>query len=232
MKPIIGIVGRPHTTYTGREVICALDDYRRAVSNTGGIPIVILPTQDLSYEQTRPAEALNLTENEKEDLIQQIKLCDGLIFPGGNRIYDYDYFVCKYAMENSMNILGICMGMQLLACTDCMEDRHKVIDKISSKINHNNLESKYVHKINIEKNSKLYEIIGNEEIEVNSRHRFCVNRVKTFNIIAKSEDGYIEGIEKMDKSFIMGLQWHPESMEGYDESMKKLFETFIKVCKK
>lgn len=232
MKPIIGIVGRPHTTYTGRETMCILDDYRRAVSNNGGIPIMIMPTQNLRYEQTRPLEAPILTDEERDDFIKQINLCDGLIFPGGNRIYDYDYFVCEYAMENNFNILGICMGMQLLACADCKENRHKVIEKIDGKINHNDLEAKYVHKVNIDKNSKLFEIIGKENIEVNSRHKFCINKVKTFNIIAKSEDGYIEGIEKMDKSFILGLQWHPESMENYDERMKNVFKSFVEICKK
>lgn len=232
MKPIIGIVGRPHTTYTQREAICTLDEYRRAISNSGGIPIIILPTQDISYEKTRPKDAAKLTEEEKQDCIRQIELCDGLIFPGGNRIYDYDYFISEYALKNSINILGICMGVQLLASTSCKEDRANIIKQVESKINHNQLDAKYVHNVTIEKNSELYNILEKEEIRVNSRHKYCVEKVsEDFKIVAKSEDGFIEGIEKMSNGFVLGLQWHPESMESYDINMKKIFNVFIQKCK-
>ena len=47
MKPIIGIIGRPHKTNTDKNIICTFEDYRNAVCKFGGIPISILPTQIL-----------------------------------------------------------------------------------------------------------------------------------------------------------------------------------------
>lgn len=232
MKPIIGIVGRPHTTITEREAVCVFDDYRTAISNSGGIPIVILPTQNVKYERVKPKEAPSLSESEKQDIIAQINLCDGLVFPGGNRMYDYDFVIGEYAMTNNINILGICMGMQLLACLDCKENRESVLDRIESNIQHNQLKTKYVHKVMIEEKSKLYEILKKDEINVNSRHKFCVTKTNKFKVVAKSEDGFIEAIEKMDNSFVLGVQWHPESMEEYDENMKKLIKYFVDECKK
>lgn len=232
MKPIIGIVGRPHTTITEREAVCIFDDYRTAISNSGGIPMIILPTQNVKYERVRPKDAPKLNESEKQDLITQISLCDGLVFPGGNRMYEYDFFIGEYAIKNNINILGICMGMQLLACLDCDEKREDVLGKIESKIEHNQLKTDYVHKVSIDKNSKLYEILEKDIIDVNSRHKFYVTKTNKFKIVAKSEDGFIEAIENMDNSFKLGVQWHPESMEEYDENMKKLIKYFVDECKK
>lgn len=232
MKPVIGIIAKSHTTYTDRTCMCALDGYRRAVSNCGGIPILIMPTQDICFEETRPREARKLTEEEKQDLIQQIKLCDGIILPGGNRIYDYDIFCAKYVLENNIPVLGTCMGMQLLASIDCGEERGNILQFIEKEINHNRIPAKYVHKVKIEKDSKLYEIIGKEEIDVNSRHKYAVTKVNNAKINAISEDGLIEGLEFKDKKFAIGVQWHPEDMSLYDENMKKLILNFIENCKK
>ena len=66
MKPVIGIIAKSHTTYTDRTCMCALDGYRRAVSNCGGVPILIMPTQDICFEETRPREARKLTEEEQQ----------------------------------------------------------------------------------------------------------------------------------------------------------------------
>lgn len=232
MKPIIGIVGKPHTTYTDRYCICALDGYRRAISNSGGLPILIMPTQDICYEETRPRDTKALTEQEKEDLISQINLCDGIILPGGNRIYSYDIFIAEYVLKNNIPVLGTCMGMQLMASIDCNENREKVLEFIEKKINHNQIPEKYVHKVKIDKDSRLFKIIGEEEIRVNSRHKYAVTKVNKAKINSISEDGIIEGIEFEDKKFAIGLQWHPEDMSLYDDNMKKLMKAFVEATKK
>ena len=46
-------------------------------------------------------------------------------------------------------------------------------------------------------------------------------------ITAYSEDGIIEGIENPDHPFVLGVQWHPECMQQYDDHMK-LFRAFVK----
>ena len=80
MKPIIGIVARPHITETNLDCMMALDPYRRAVINSGGIPILIFPTQKINYVYTYPKDAPKLLDEEKEDLERVLKLCNGIIF--------------------------------------------------------------------------------------------------------------------------------------------------------
>ena len=50
---------------------------------------------------------------------------------------------------------------------------------------------------------------------------------------ALSKDGVVEGIENIsDDKFILGGQWHPESMIHTDENSAKLFKRFVERVKK
>ena len=85
------------------------------------------------------------------------------------------------------------------------------------------------HSVKISKESKLFEIIGKEEIMVNSYHKRCIGANDLFKISAVSDDGIVEAIESKDKKCI-GVQFHPE--KNFDKSLgcRKIFERFVKVC--
>ena len=239
MKPIIGIVARPYKTETNLDCMMALDPYRRAVINSGGIPILIFPTQNINYMEVFPKEAPKLNSEEKEDLLRVLKMCRGIIMPGGNRMYDYDTFITDYAYKNDVPVLGICLGMQIMNAYLLGEEiRTNALDKINLEkyMNHNELDMKYVHKVILDKTSKLYNIIGEEVVEVNSRHKYVIknneNVKDKFDIVGMSEDGFPEAMEVKTRRFFIGVQWHPENMTEYDINMKKLFENFIEEAKK
>ena len=59
-------------------------------------------------------------------------------------------------------------------------------------------------------------------------------------ITAKALDNAIEAIERIDKSFAIGVQWHPELLwpkpenpadVGFGKHSKRLFCAFIEACK-
>lgn len=230
MKPIIGIIGRPHKTNTDMNIICTFEEYRNAVCKFGGIPISILPTQVLEYEDIRPAEMPKLKKSEIDDLKTQIDLCDGIIFPGGGRIYEYAYEIFDYIYEKDIPCLGTCLGMQTIACAMAERKSFEVLTKVESYIEHKQMEAKFVHFINIDENSKLYDIIGKNKIQVNSKHSYCITKANNSKISAYSEDGIIEAIEFPNKKFILGVQWHPEEL--LDENMEKIIKEFINCSKK
>lgn len=238
MKPIIGIVARPHKTETELDCMMALDPYRRAVINSGGIPILIFPTQNINYMEVFPKDAPKLTEEEREDLTVVLQKCNGVIMPGGNRMYDYDTFITDYLYKNDIPVLGICLGMQIMNAYLLGEEiRTNALDKIdiSKYMNHNELNKKYVHKVELADDSKLFNIIGKKSIEVNSRHKYVIkteNYDNKFDIVGMSEDGFPEAMEVKSKRFFVGVQWHPENMVEYDTDMKKLFDCFINEAKK
>lgn len=146
-----------------------------------------------------------------------IDMCDGFILQGGSTFYPIDLVICKYLYDKNIPTLGICLGMQIMGVTLNGEFSYNKL------LNHksNNL---YVHKVIINKNSKLYSILQCDEIDVNSRHVDYIISTD-LNVSGLSNDGIIEAIEDNTKKFFIGVQWHPESID--DEISNKLFKAFI-----
>jgi len=184
-KPLIGIVARKiDNTYKVNENIV------KKIINNGGIPILILPTNF-------------------NDLLNVLNICDGIVMPGGSNIYEYDRFICKYATDNNVPILGICLGMQI------MEESYMSKTKtLHQGINHN---------IITKRGSIINRVIG--DTVVNSRHNDCITNTDGYEVTARSSDGCIEAIEHKYNKFNVGVQWHPEDLDN-----DLLFLEFIKSC--
>lgn len=222
MKPIIGIISR--VMYPGgTHKLVINEEYRMAIVKYGGIPISILPVQSVDLGDTKYLEQDELTSLEKEMLLAELKLCDGILMPGGFKINKFDRFVCDYAIENDIPLFGICLGMQIMA-----NYKREVLwnEKNNTLVNHLSSDKELVHDVEIDKNSKLYSIIKKDKFMVNSRHSYHVLPNSYFDVVGISPDGIIEAIENPTKKFCIGVQWHPEDMN--DETTKNLFEGFIK----
>ena len=221
IKPIIGIVGR---LYSGDTNIICVEEVRVAVTKFGGIPLLILPLDkyDLSCKK-------NYSEEEIGDLECVLKLCDGFILPGGDTWYEFDELVIKYAIKWDKPLLAICLGMQALSKV-LSNDKRICYDntiKNNTFINHFEPLKNYVHEVIIDEFSKLYSIIDERKIWVNSRHNYHVPSLIDHLISARSSDGLIEGVELKNKKFIIGVQWHPESNLDIDINSRKLFMAFF-----
>ena len=232
MKPIIGIVSRSEKMEE-KGVYYINNIVVRSVVECGGIPLLIVPTQNVDYEEKDPGKIDRLTEENKEDLKIVLDKCDGILMPGGSKWYEFDEYVCKYALDNDIPLLGICMGMQLLAKK--LNNDNKGLDntvKNDTEINHSRPGVDYVHSVKILKDTLLYDIIGKEEINVNSRHNYHVPDELKFLQSAYSSDNIIEAVEDKNNKFTLGVQWHPEVMQFYDEDAKKIIKEFIDKSKK
>lgn len=220
IKPIIGIVGR---LYSGDSNIICIEEIRLAVTKMGGIPLLILPIYKIDMNLKKL-----YSQEELKDLESILSFCDGFILPGGDTWYRLDEVVIDYAIRRDKPLLAICLGMQALSKVLSGEKRIGYDNTIKNNtlINHLEPNNNYVHSVIIDKNSKLYSIIGDEEITVNSRHSYHVPELDNTLVSARSSDGLIEGVELKDKKFIIGVQWHPEfNLE--DEHSKKLFKAFF-----
>ena len=220
IKPIIGIVGR---LYSGETNIICVEEVRLAVTKFGGIPLLILPV-----DKDEMSCKIVYSEEEIKDLERVLSLCDGFILPGGDTWYMLDEIVVDYAIKWDKPLFAICLGMQALSKVLSGDEKIGYDNTIKNNTSINHLESNkdYVHSVIIDKNSKLYSIIGEEKIFVNSRHSYHVKELDNTLICARSSDGLIEGMELKDKKFIIGVQWHPESCLE-DEYSNRLFKAFF-----
>lgn len=234
MKPIIGIVARSQKDIDGYSILYANNFCVKAIIDCGGIPFLILPTQGIDYEEKNPRDIARMNDQSKKDLNDVLDKCDGILMPGGYKWYEYDEYICKYAVDKSIPILAICAGMQVLSKT-LNNEKINALDntvKNNTYINHYVKAAKYAHKIKIKKDTLLYKIVGKEEIEVNSRHNYHVPNELSFLASAYSEDGLIEAVEYANNKFTLGVQWHPESMIDYDINSKKIIENLINASRK
>ena len=97
-----------------------------------------------------------------------------------------------------------------------------------SNVIHKNDDDTCMHDVDIVKDTKLYNIINKDNINVNSRHFYHIIPNELFVNSAYAKDGYIEAIEMTNKKFIVGVQWHPEDLN--DDNSDALFNTFADAC--
>lgn len=220
MKPIIGIL--PASSYFENEdpfkdAYKYNNNYINKIIKCGGIPYLI-----------------PLSNN--EIIIECLANIDGLLLPGGSRVLNANLDIVDYCYKKKIPMLGICLGMQTLAMYSVNKDigtHKKILKDIEGhwplSINRTNVTT-LVHNDIIMKDTKLYNILKKDNIMVNSLHRHCITEVgKDFRISAKSSDNVIEGIEYIkDDRYIMGIQFHPEVLDIYDE----IFIEFINNSKK
>lgn len=229
-KPIIGIVARTCEDL-GKPFLGMNEECRLAIVKAGGIPLLIAPPNQTKYESLEDGNFEPLTLEEREDYGRILSLCDGFLSPGGDQFYDFDCLVCQYAYENDLPYLGICLGMQVLGHLDSFlkgDFRDQTILNHTA-IDHYQPEKSLVHKNKIFQ-SQLFDILEVKKLIVNSRHHSHIDEKNFFKVSSRSIDGLIEGIELPNRKFMIGVQWHPESMVSECREMLKLFESFVQAC--
>ncbi len=76
------------------------------------------------------------------------------------------------------------------------------------------------HDIAIEPGSRLADVLGAGRREVNAIHHQGVGRVGDDLVVtARADDGLVEAIEPTDWPTCLGVQWHPEKMDGADRAL-------------
>jgi len=156
-------------------------------------------------------------------LEQVLQRVDGIILEGGLVSNSYEEEIARICIEKDIPLLGICSGFNNLV--RALGGTVHIDDSIF----HNQFGSKVAHDIKIEKNSRLFNILGKETVVVNSIHT-CVAKEEEicgYKVVAVCpNDNNVEAIELDGKSFVMGVKWHPEFMA----SMDPLFKEFVKAC--
>ena len=192
--------------------------------------------------------------------IQDIYTCDGFVLTGGVDVHpsfyngnsDYknkpglfeperDVFEAKiyqHSQWHQLPVLGICRGMQLI---NVLEGGNLIQDLDNGNERHRKEQSDKQHTIVAEKDSLLHNIAGTQSGRVNSAHHQAIDpdalgdNLKV-NAVDEDDDRIIEGLEfndKTNKGFMICVQWHPERMQGKEESpfsknLKSRFLTAVK----
>lgn len=119
----------------------------------------------------------------------------------------------SYAIDHDIPLLCICRGHQIL---NVAEGGSLIIDIPSD---HDTIilhRQEGKHMVRVVEGTNLASIVGCDSGLVNSRHHQAVKTIAPgYLASAYASDGIIEAIEPAEPGghpFILGLQWHPESM--------------------
>ena len=238
--PVIGIVSRiDHSAaWAGYELYGQGAAYVRSVALAGGAPVII---------------PLELGEAGWRSIYDHI---DGLLFPGGVDVDPVHYgdtphprlgqvnapldetelVLARWALEDGFPTLGVCRGIQLLnvaAGGTLYQDLPAEFPDVSP---HACSPPTYpreyrAHMVHMEPGSLVAEAMGTTECRTNSRHHQAVKDLAPgFRITARADDGVVEAIEHTEAPFILGVQWHPESLAEGDPQMLGLFAALVRAA--
>ena len=193
----------------------------------------------------------------EENVEKKLSNLNGIIVaPGfGPRGMEGKFTALKFARENNMPCLGICMGMQtmsiefarnVLGYADANSTEidstttHKIVDIMDEQNDILNLGGSMrlgAFKCKLKKGSKAFEIYGKENISERHRHRFEFNNefkdeFEKAGMICSGlnvESNLVEIVELKSHKWYVGVQFHPE----YSSTVVKphpLFISFVKAA--
>jgi putative glutamine amidotransferase len=234
-KPVIGITGAyvNHNIYM--EGVYVHHDYHKSVAANGGLPI-ILPFihSELALEMLQLCDGIILSGGEDVDpqfYGQEPHLHLGYTLPERDKV---EIAIAHYAIEHQIPILAICRGLQVLNAAlggtliqdipSCVKEPLQHFQSVER--------SRDSHWVTLDKDSRLFRILGDQKVRVNSLHHQSIDRIASdLRVVAKASDGVIEAVEHAgSSSYLIGVQWHPESMVSSNLLMKGLFSDFIDAC--
>jgi len=212
-RPLIGITSVYHINEDNGSVSTVTSfAYVEAVAENGGVP-VILPT----------------ITNE-EILLQYVDELDGLVLVGGDDIppdsygqqphetvkimpeqrYNFERQLIHAWLASGKPILGVCLGMQFTNVVSGGTLTQDIPSQVGTEVAHRR---KY-HRVKIEPNNLLANLLDDEEAMVYSNHHQAVDKIgQNLKVTAHADDGVIEALERIDGGFGLFVQWHPEAMK-------------------
>jgi putative glutamine amidotransferase len=222
MRPLIGVTTselRPSHLATLRQAdppggeMALGTTYARAIAAAGGIPVVLPPVD---------ADAIG-------DLLEHV---DGVCLSGGPDLDPvaygahtrhpelgptaplldrYELALARAADARGLPLLGVCRGAQALnvvrgGTLHQHVDRHRQSEPATTP----------THGVAIASGSLLGQIVGAAELAVNSFHHQAVDAPGAgLRVVGRAPDGCVEAIEDPARAFLLGVQWHAETLPAH-----------------
>lgn len=221
-RPVIGLctaLERAQWSVWDQEAVLLPRNYVDEVARAGGLPVLL------------PPEAQSVEEPE-----ETIALLDGLLLAGGadidpasygqtphpetqDSVPERDAFeiaLTRAAIEADVPVLGICRGMQLVNVALggtlnqhlpehlAHEDHRRVIGTFDGS----------EHDVQVLEGTLAASVIGAGSHGTKSHHHQGVDRLgEGLLVSARSAlgDELVEAVELPGRSFVLGVQWHPEA---------------------
>ncbi len=241
-KPIIGVtpdfnagdrkdMGGKEPTYFLRA------RYMRAIEDAGGIPVLLplLSNRAAWRQMVAHVHALLITGS-GSDLAPELygEPQQHKFTRMSHERATFELGAAKVAYQADVPTLGICGGMQSINVALGGTLYQDIPSQLNTSIEHLPACSatKTAHSVDIAPHCLLRRIARKSRVEVNSSHHQSIKKVAPKLLqTAVAPDGVIEAIEAPDRSFLLGVQWHPEFLYDLDPVQKRLFRALVNAGK-
>lgn len=187
------------------------------------------------------------------DFQKIMQSCQGFMVPGGNSIEPWRYggvlqqravddepvpqrdefelAAVKWVVEQGIPYLGVCRGLQVLnvafgGTLRALSQSHPIDHWPSDDM------TLAAHDISLVPEGLLARVLQCGRMQVNSLHRQCVATLGEGLVVeATAGDGVVEAACQTGRSFVVGVQWHPETMPENLQS-QMLARAFVDACTK
>lgn len=194
------------------------------------------------------------------DLETVLALCDGIMLTGSASNVHPSYYseevldpslpqdlardettlpLVRAAVARGIPIIAICRGFQEMNVA-LGGSLHQAVQTVAGKFDHREnpalgMDEQYgdAHKVRLCEGGMLRELLGVDEIPVNSLHGQGVNELAPgLSVQAVAEDGLVEAFSvAAAPGFTLALQWHPEWRITHNPYSMKMFGAFGQACR-
>lgn len=218
------------------DVLAVDTPYTDRVVATGGLPLVVPigVTDALVDELVHSSDGVLLTGGDfdvdpalfGEEPVPQL----GTLKPTRTAL---ELSLWRAAVRHRRPVLGICGGAQLInvACGGTLWQ--DLPSQRPSSTAHSQVATKDVagHHVEVLADTRLAALCGAGSLGVNSTHHQGIKAVaSSLRASAIADDGLVEAIESIDAHFVLGVQWHPESM--HEEAHRAIYRGFIDAARR
>jgi putative glutamine amidotransferase len=243
-RPIIGIPTQTLHSIDG--IPEALPDswvmnqrYSRAVAAAGGLPVMIplLEDEDTLRALYDRMDALLLPGGVDLDPAaygeSPLATC-GRLDPARDRV---EIRFARWAVGEGKPLFGLCRGLQIVNVALGGTLYQDIAAQHADAIKHDYFPTAgfprdhLAHRVTVASGSRLDALVGTAPLEVNSMHHQGVKDLAPGLVsTAVAPDGLIEALESAGDQFLLGVQWHPETLTDRDPRMHHLLAGFVEAA--
>ncbi|GAB1476434.1 gamma-glutamyl-gamma-aminobutyrate hydrolase family protein [Bacillota bacterium] len=213
-----------------------LQAYIDAVEKAGGNPVLLplIETEEAAESLLDSIDALVLTGGEDVDPSYYGEDPDPNLEDVNVERDTSDFLLLQAALDRDLPVLAICRGFQVLNVISGGSLYQDIPTLYGTEVLHRSVDQVdfAYHDIDISEGSLLADIMGAGTLNVNSWHHQGVKNLgEGLDVIANSEDGMVEAVQKEGSTFVLGLQFHPEWHVDYGETEHlKIFEKLVELA--
>lgn len=200
--------------------------YSRAVVAAGGLPMLLAPAADEHADGVLDGvHGLLLAGGADVDPARYRAEPDPHTDRPRRDRDSWELALTRAALNRDLPILAICRGMQVLNVALGGTLIQHLPDHLGSTDHSPTPGVHGRHQIALAEGSRLHDVLGQSCVVATYHHQAVDVLGAGLTPIGWADDGLVEAVEYRDRSWVFGVQWHPEVVDS-----EPLFGNFLRAC--